>query len=99
MHNYTYITGLSNYLIYYASPLLDCTADKKATALVRCCGRISSQMPVRQASSRPMLEVRDCVPTWGSSSLYAPAFATKAEREGWRERKLPFIARIFWQIA
>ena len=59
-------------------------------------------MPIRQGSNRPVLAVRDCVPTlMGSSSLYAPAFATEAEREGMegREKIAFYCLSIYWQIA
>lgn len=95
MHNYTHITVLSNYLIYSAAPLVDCTADKKQLyagpmAVVGRCGRTSSQLPIRQGSSRPVLAVRDCVPTLRAPPHFMPLPLLQRQRgrDGERENCL-----------
>lgn len=61
MYNYIPITGIYCYLLHSVSPLLESTTIKSSytrpTALKGCCGRISSQMPIRQGEL--------CLP-WGS---------------------------------
>lgn len=92
--NYTHITGINIFCVSSD----DCTVQKKKkrkiyagpAALVGCCGRPSSQMPI---SDRAVCREGLCIHTEGSSSLYAPAFV--AEREAWGEK----IASIYWQIA
>ena len=65
-------------------------------ALVGRCGRVCSQMPITQGSSRPVLVVRDCVATLRTPPRFMPLPLLQRQRGRDEEREkclllLPYL--------